>query len=64
METEELKKKYEDLANRGLLPLVFKNISIEDVETNHELRPKQHFASPKFNTRLLNFKFVERTFNV
>ena len=64
MDETAINKKYDDLTNQGLLPLVFKNITIEDPQSNHELVDRSHFASPKFNTRLMNFQYIDRTFIV
>ena len=64
MDSSVIKEKYDNLTNRGMLPLVFKRIEIEDPGSNPELIVRNQFASPKFNTRLMNFQYVERSFNV
>ncbi|MGH1335740.1 MAG: hypothetical protein ACRBFS_06395 [Aureispira sp.] len=60
MNQEEIKKKYDDLVNTGKLPLMFKNLTFEDPENNHELKTKPTFYSPKFNTRVLGVRYAER----
>jgi len=60
MDTEEIKNKYDDLTNKGKLPLVFKALNIEDPKTNHELMAQSHFNSSKFNNRELKVRYTDR----
>lgn len=62
MNQQELRQKYSNLVNEGKLPLMFKQLNFEDPENNHELRKKPTFYSPKFNTRVLGFRYTERAF--